>query len=284
MRSWLKHPCKERELQTIEVIDDDSDLMDCLLRFLYTGDFVTPKEYKYRRPEDVTESNSMPDSPADGEDSETDDAMEAEDGEQEMSELSESTSDEDTNEDFNQDGEENISELSDPSLNSDATENDETIGATGSSATTDTEDLDETSIQQTEIAQELAQIYFLADFYDLPKLKNRILVKMEAYINLFTNPIGFFDLVEVLQSRIPGSDGMLALWIEGQLPRAISEAEKRGEAGKKALSDYVDRSGPITEEMLEAVKNLPLPGLEWMDNRCPSCSPPISRVFDSSQW
>ena len=53
-----ERPFLEKELQVIKLPADDPDHIDCLLRFLYSGDFISPKELQYRRPSQNSEAIS----------------------------------------------------------------------------------------------------------------------------------------------------------------------------------------------------------------------------------
>ncbi len=254
-------PFKEKASQTIEMPEALPVYVDCLVRFLYSGHYVSPKELEYQRLDQ--------------------DAARALD---ESSNLSYECLENahinawETNaweaEDNADDVFENAEDLDDLTANA------------GDDDDMNTRDLDGFSPRELEIGEDLVQMYIFGDMYQLPSLRTLTLKKFRDSINTYANPIGFFLLLSLLRSSVPESDKELDRWVQDEWPVASSQVVHKGDEGREVFAEYMSRYGPpkplgpqaaepTQEEVGPGGWDVINSGYASLYRRCASCSKPL---------
>jgi len=278
-RAMTEHPFKEKEAQTIELPEAIPAYVDCLVRFLYAGHYVSPKELEYRKlhQEAARAWEDSAKSSFDGFGGAYVDAW--------GNTVSEEEDDADDSDDpdDSDDSDDEVEGAEEPSSFAVSAEDDVETDDTDE---TDTDDLDGFSPRELEIGEDLAHIYILGDLYQLPGLKSLTLKKLKDTINTYANPIGFFILLTLLQSSVPESDKELYQWVQEEWPVASSQMEHKGDEGHRVLEEYLSRFGPPKshishsaetkyEEVRPSEWNDAKCGYAWLYHRCATCSKPL---------
>ncbi len=280
-----EQPFKEKRTQTIELPEAVPAYFDCLIRFLYAGHYMSPKELEYRKLDQEAarawEESANPSS--DGLEGAYVDAWgntvsEAEDDTDDSDESDEADEWDDLDE-----SDDELEGAEQPSIFAGSADDDL---ETDNKNETDTDDLDGLSPRELEIGEDLAHIYILGDVYQLPGLKSLSLRKLKDTINTYANPIGFFLLLTLLQSSIPESDKELFQWVQEEWPVASSQMEHKGDEGHRVLAEYLSQFGRpkshnfySAERKYEEVRpsewNEARCGNTWLYHRCAICSKPL---------
>lgn len=265
-QSMTQHPFKEKASQTIELPEALPIYVDCLVRFLYSGHYVSPKELKYHRlDQDAARADESSNSSYDCLENthinawETN-AWEAEDNADDVFENAKDSDD----------------------LTASAGDDDDVDDVDDM----DTEDLDGLSSRELEIGEDLVQMYIFGDMYQLPSLRTLTLKKLRDSINTYANPIGFFLLLSLLRSSVPESDKELDRWVQDEWPVASSQVVHKGDEGQEVFAEYMSRYGPprpLGPQAVERTQEEVGPG-GWdvinsgyasLYRRCASCSKPL---------
>lgn len=271
-----EHPFKEKITQTIELPEAVPAYVDCLVRFLYAGHFVSPKELEYRQlDQEVARAwEESAKSSSDGFEGAHIDTWE-----KNVPEAEDDADDSDES-DYSDDEPEGAERTSIFAASA------EDVVDTDDTDETDADDLDGFSPRELEIGEDLAHIYILGDVYQLPGLRSLTLKKLRDTINTYANPIGFFILLTLLQSSVPESDRELYQWVQEEWPVASSQMEHKGDEGYRILAEYLSRFGPprshefrSSEPKYEEVRpsewNDAKCGYAWLYRRCGNCSKPL---------
>lgn len=266
-QAMTQHPFKEKASQTIELPEADPAYIDCLVRFLYSGEYVSPKELDYQRL-DQEAARALKESANSSFDCLEDvhvDAWETNTWEAEDNADDESEEAEDPD-DF-------VAIAGDDDRADDVND-------------TDIEDLDGFSLRELEIGEDLVHMYILGDTYQLPSLKTFTMKKLKDSINTYANPIGFFLLLSLLQSSVPGSDKEFGRWVQDEWPVASSQVVYKGDEGQRVYAEYISNHGPPellgsypAEPTQEGIRSSDWhniePGYPWIYRRCATCSEPL---------
>lgn len=227
-QSMTLQPFKEKASQTIELPEALPVYIDCLVRFLYSGDYVSPKELEYKRL-DEDAARALRESANSSFDCFKDAHV---DGWETYVWETEDNADEDF---------ENTEDSDDLTAKAGV---DDKIDDVEDVDDTDTEDLDGYSPRELEIGEDLVHMYILGDMYQLPNLRTLTLKKLKDSINTYANPIGFFLLLSLLRSSVPESDKELGRWVQDEWAVASSQVIHKGDEGQEAFAEYISRYGP----------------------------------------
>lgn len=276
-----EQPFKEKATRIIELPEAIPAYVDCLVRFLYAGQYMSPKELEYRQLDQEAaraweeSANPSPDSLGGVQvDAWGNAILEAEDDADDSDDSDDSEDPDESDDELEGAEESNIFAAS-------AEDDLETYGMDE-----DTDDVDGFCTRELEIGEDLAQVYILGDLYQLPGLRSLTLAKLKDTINTYANPIGFFLLLSLLQSSVPESDKELYQWVQEEWPVASSQMEHKGDEGHRVLEEYLSLFGRprshnshSTERKYEHVRPSQWVdakcGDSWLYHRCAVCSKPL---------
>ena len=223
LRAMTRLPFKEKKERILRFPEADPAHVDCLLRFFYSGVFVSREERLYLRNKEIAEEALL---------------------EEAWNLIDEKLKDDDVLE-------------SDEHITLDEGVEDNSVemsAGTNSSSTTHDSTTPNTYIgeywwdmdpQVLHLIEDLAKMYVFGDMFLVRNFQACVLRKLKVYLNPYTYPMEYLKIATYLKSSVPECDSQLALWLEEDLPTAASQVVNRGEEGQQLLDKYVAMYGPI---------------------------------------
>ena len=102
----------------------------------------------------------------------------------------------------------------------------------------------------------LAELYVVAEKYQLREMHPLILKKLASCIDLEKRPEGFFNLATIIYEGTPESDSTFRPYFRDYCPAAISELVKQEGQNTEILDSYVSDGGPLAVDVFRGWRRL----------------------------